>query len=252
MIEVDPRWPRAPVQLDVPDRARRTAVYVPQGQSVDSVRVQSSRTISTGTTSPSFRWPTRRSAGSAARSATTGSFRGDPPTRRERRRGADARLRLHGSVGRDGADELVDAREPLPPLRTRRSSSPGTRARPAATIRRTRGAGRQPGGRLRRACPRRSVSGPGERIVVAPIDITALRHERQTRRGHHMLAHLRSGGRTPCTRRTGILQRPRPELSYERNVELIERAKAERRALPSPGTSRPEWPRHLSHCRRRD
>ena len=34
--------------------------------------------------------------------------------------------------------------------------------------------------------------GPGERIVVAPIDITALRHERATRRGHTMLAHLRT------------------------------------------------------------
>ena len=34
--------------------------------------------------------------------------------------------------------------------------------------------------------------GPGERIVVAPIDISAVRHERATRRGHHMLAHLRT------------------------------------------------------------
>ena len=34
--------------------------------------------------------------------------------------------------------------------------------------------------------------GPGERIVVAPIDITSLRHERATRRGHTMLAHLRT------------------------------------------------------------
>ena len=34
--------------------------------------------------------------------------------------------------------------------------------------------------------------GPGERIVVAPVDITALRHERQTRRGHLMQAHLRT------------------------------------------------------------
>jgi predicted amidohydrolase len=34
--------------------------------------------------------------------------------------------------------------------------------------------------------------GPGERIVVAPVDVSALRHERATRRGHHMLAHLRS------------------------------------------------------------
>jgi predicted amidohydrolase len=34
--------------------------------------------------------------------------------------------------------------------------------------------------------------GPGERIVVAPIDLTALRHERETRTGHHMLGHLRT------------------------------------------------------------
>jgi len=34
--------------------------------------------------------------------------------------------------------------------------------------------------------------GPGEKIVVAPIDISALRHERTTRQGHQMLAHLRS------------------------------------------------------------
>ena len=34
--------------------------------------------------------------------------------------------------------------------------------------------------------------GPGERIVVAPIDISALRHERATRTGHQMLAHLRT------------------------------------------------------------
>jgi len=34
--------------------------------------------------------------------------------------------------------------------------------------------------------------GPGERIVVAPVDIVALRHERKARRAHQMLAHLRS------------------------------------------------------------
>lgn len=33
--------------------------------------------------------------------------------------------------------------------------------------------------------------GPGEKIVVAPVDVAALRHERDRRRGHHMLAHLR-------------------------------------------------------------
>jgi hypothetical protein len=34
--------------------------------------------------------------------------------------------------------------------------------------------------------------GPGERIVVGPIDVTALRAERERRHGHHMLAHLRT------------------------------------------------------------
>lgn len=35
--------------------------------------------------------------------------------------------------------------------------------------------------------------GPGEKVVVAPIDLAALRHERSRRRGHDMRAHLRSG-----------------------------------------------------------
>lgn len=34
--------------------------------------------------------------------------------------------------------------------------------------------------------------GPGEKIVVAPIDVAALRHERATRRGHQTLGHLRT------------------------------------------------------------
>ncbi len=34
--------------------------------------------------------------------------------------------------------------------------------------------------------------GPGERIVVAPVNIDMLRHERRTRRAHQMLAHLRT------------------------------------------------------------
>lgn len=34
--------------------------------------------------------------------------------------------------------------------------------------------------------------GPGEKIVIAPIDIDALRDERTRRSGHHMLGHLRS------------------------------------------------------------
>jgi hypothetical protein len=34
--------------------------------------------------------------------------------------------------------------------------------------------------------------GPGEKIVVGPIDLPALRAERDRRRGHHMLSHLRT------------------------------------------------------------
>jgi predicted amidohydrolase len=42
--------------------------------------------------------------------------------------------------------------------------------------------------------------GPGEKIVVAPIDIAALRAERERRGGHHMLAHLRTEAYTQARR----------------------------------------------------
>jgi predicted amidohydrolase len=76
-----------------------------------------------------------------------------------------------------------------------------------------------------------ATPGPGERIVTAPIDISALRHERAARAGHHMLAHLRTdayevyrqaGYRPPGGRPR--LDDPTP-LSYERNVRAIESAK---------------------------
>lgn len=68
--------------------------------------------------------------------------------------------------------------------------------------------------------------GPGEKIVVAPIDVSALRHERAARRGHHFLAHLRTEA-YPLYH-TGIYPPQMPEaapLSYERNNELIDTAK---------------------------
>ena len=34
--------------------------------------------------------------------------------------------------------------------------------------------------------------GPGEKVVVAPIDLAALRQERKRRRGHDMRAHTRT------------------------------------------------------------
>lgn len=70
--------------------------------------------------------------------------------------------------------------------------------------------------------------GPGERIVVAPIDISAVRHERETRRAHSMLAHLRSEAYPVYAKhhyppRVGDVQ----TLSYERNNQLIDRAKSQ-------------------------
>ncbi len=68
--------------------------------------------------------------------------------------------------------------------------------------------------------------GPGERIVVAPIDITAVRHERAVRTGHHMLAHLRTEVypvyAQHCYPPAGANAN---QISYERNLELIEEAK---------------------------
>jgi predicted amidohydrolase len=69
--------------------------------------------------------------------------------------------------------------------------------------------------------------GPGERIVVAPIDITALRHERDCRAGHHMLAHLRTEA-YPVYSAPGY-SAVGSALSYERNLETIAQAKAARR-----------------------
>jgi predicted amidohydrolase len=72
--------------------------------------------------------------------------------------------------------------------------------------------------------------GPGERIVVAPVDITALRHERDVRRGHHMLAHLRTEaypvyGAHAYPPADGPVTGPETPLSYERNMSRIEGAK---------------------------
>ncbi|MGH9139634.1 MAG: nitrilase-related carbon-nitrogen hydrolase, partial [Vicinamibacterales bacterium] len=71
--------------------------------------------------------------------------------------------------------------------------------------------------------------GPGERIVVAPVDVSALRHERQTRTGHHMLAHLRTEA-YPVYRHRSYPPRENGSvaLSYEENVHRIEAAKRKR------------------------
>ncbi|HYY42690.1 MAG TPA: nitrilase-related carbon-nitrogen hydrolase [Pyrinomonadaceae bacterium] len=82
--------------------------------------------------------------------------------------------------------------------------------------------------------------GPGERIVVAPVDISALRHERASRRGHHMLAHLRTEAYPVYAShqyppRAGH-EEPPDELSYEQNNRLIDEAK---RRLATPRGDEP-------------
>ncbi len=76
--------------------------------------------------------------------------------------------------------------------------------------------------------------GPGERIVVAPIDVDAVRHERATRRGHHMLAHLRTEAYPVYA--SEMCPPAGDALSYETNNRRIDRAKArfEARAASAP------------------
>jgi len=67
--------------------------------------------------------------------------------------------------------------------------------------------------------------GPGEKIVVAPVDVAALRHERATRRGHQTLAHLRAET-YPMYRRTFYPPgRGAENLSVEKIDEAIVTAK---------------------------
>ena len=86
--------------------------------------------------------------------------------------------------------------------------------------------------------------GPGERIVVAPIDISALRHERESRRGHSMLAHLRTEAYpvygTPRYPPSGRTAERAAQLSYERNLERIEAAKGCTTPTLSSGFSQKE------------
>ena len=70
--------------------------------------------------------------------------------------------------------------------------------------------------------------GPGERIVVAPIDISALRHEREIRSGHSFLAHLRTEAYPVYQKHFYPPQREENKeqsLSFEKNLELIKTAK---------------------------
>jgi hypothetical protein len=68
-------------------------------------------------------------------------------------------------------------------------------------------------------------AGPGERIVVGPIDVAALRAERERRRGHHMLSQLRTEA-YPAYRAPIY---PRPPADQPPTVESNERRMREAR-----------------------
>ncbi len=73
-------------------------------------------------------------------------------------------------------------------------------------------------------------AGPGERIVVGPIDIETLRAERERRQGHHMLSHLRTelyaGYRNPIYPRAGTTDEW--PLTVDGNNRLIRAAKSKK------------------------
>jgi hypothetical protein len=79
--------------------------------------------------------------------------------------------------------------------------------------------------------------GPGEKIVVGPIDLAALRAERARRRGHHLLAHLRMEAYQGYHRSIypGSLSGNNATLSVEENERAIAAA---RRALDAGSAKR--------------
>jgi predicted amidohydrolase len=87
-------------------------------------------------------------------------------------------------------------------------------------------------------------AGPGERIVVAPVDIAVLRAERESRRGHNMLSHLRTElyrgyGEPIYPRATDTANWP---LSIEGNKRAIDSARNLRRTCTDPAPEPVEPP----------
>ena len=192
-LEVDRKYPGLRLQHDLPHRPGRAALQVPQGPPVDSVggpRQPARRPRLRGADVPGRRDRDRRDRlRDLLRLALP---RGDPRTGAAGRGGAGPRLGVHGPVGRDAADGLVDRGQPLPGAgehRLRRRREPGGEPEHYPPF-------SWPGGSMVVDYDGRILAqadpGPGEKIVVGPIDIAALRAERERRIGHHMLAHRRS------------------------------------------------------------
>ncbi|MFW6175377.1 MAG: nitrilase-related carbon-nitrogen hydrolase [Acidobacteriota bacterium] len=78
--------------------------------------------------------------------------------------------------------------------------------------------------------------GPGEKIVVAPVDVAALRHERATRRGHQTLAHLRTEVHPMYRRSVFPAERGPEKLTVEGQDEATAEAKAKLGYGDPPGT----------------
>jgi formamidase len=66
--------------------------------------------------------------------------------------------------------------------------------------------------------------GMGEKIVVGPVDLAALRAERQRRRGHHMLAHLRTEAYPKYGQPIYPAGRGSDGISIEKNDESLRQA----------------------------
>jgi hypothetical protein len=82
--------------------------------------------------------------------------------------------------------------------------------------------------------------GPGDKIVVGPIDLAALRAERERRRGHHLLAHLRMEAYTAYRRSIypGSLKEGQTTLTMEGTEEAIAAARQRLLAEQRAGSDR--------------
>ena len=251
MLEVDPRWPRRRLQHDVPHRARGHPLQVPQGEPVDPVRGPRQPARSRGLRRAAV--PGRRHADRPDRLRDLLRLavpRGDPPAAAN---GAEVLVRVSAYMDPWGATEPMNWWTIVNRCRALENTAYVVAANQGASLRHyppySWPGGSQivdfDGRHARRGVTRSRRADRRRRRSTS----RALRHERATRRGHHMLAHLRTEAypvyaahRYPPGMHPGA---PRVDLSYERNVELIEEARARLDAAPLV------TPRHDRSCEAR-